>query len=63
MKASNPSLGDEDVQGPVTFREEDHKFEFTRSEFQEWANNICTCLQNDTPGLVYNARFFQVFPP
>lgn len=25
-----------------TFRHYDHKFEWTREEFQDWANNICT---------------------
>jgi hypothetical protein len=44
----------------VTFREEDHKFEFTRSEFQKWALDICSLVQKYIPGLEYNARFFQV---
>lgn len=48
---------------PVTFREEDHKFEFTRSEFQEWALNVCSLVEKDTRGLEYNTRFFQVQQP
>lgn len=27
---------------PNGFRHDDHKFEWTRAEFQEWAHNICT---------------------
>jgi hypothetical protein len=37
------------------FRHRDHRFEWTRAEFQEWANRIAACFG-------YNVRFLPVGP-
>jgi hypothetical protein len=61
-KASNASLSDEDLCEPVAFREEDHKFEFSRSEFRQWVSGISSSLEESHPGLIYSVRFFEVLP-
>lgn len=37
------------------FRHRDHRFEWTRTEFQDWANYIATCLG-------YTVRFLPIGP-
>lgn len=42
---------------PNGFRHDDHKFEWTRAQFQEWAYNICTQYPD------YYVEFYGIGPP
>ncbi|XP_053674510.1 uncharacterized protein LOC128724813 [Anopheles nili] len=39
------------------FRHDDHKFEWTRAQFEEWASSICKRYPN------YSVKFFGIGPP